>query len=84
MKKAKIKALFPEEVETITISKNDYDRLYGNLTLENIELKQEIERLENIIKEVREEIRILETNCDISSYQAQKLIQILDKDSDKE
>jgi molecular chaperone DnaK (HSP70) len=43
--KAKVKALFPEDVEGIYISKNDYDRLYGDLTLENIELKQEIERL---------------------------------------
>lgn len=40
---------------------------------------KEIERLNNIIKEVREEIRILESNCDISDYQAQKLYQILDK-----
>ncbi len=40
---------------------------------------KEIERLNNIIKEVREEIRILESNCDISNYQAQKLFQILDK-----
>ena len=43
------------------------------------EREQEIERLNNIIKEVREEIRILESNCDISDYQAQKLYQILDK-----
>lgn len=42
---AKVKALFPENVEGIYISKNDYDRLYGDLTLENINLKQEIERL---------------------------------------
>ena len=48
-------------------------------------LKIEIERLHSIIKEVREEIRILETNCDIADYQAQKLFQILDKvGSDKE
>lgn len=50
--KAKVKALFPEDVEGIYISKNDYDRLYGDLTLENIELKQEIERLK---KELQEE-----------------------------
>ncbi len=41
----KVKALFPENVEKIIITKNDYDRLTGDLTLENIELKQEIERL---------------------------------------
>ena len=52
-----VKALFPEDVEGIYISKNDYARFIGDLTLENIELQQEIERLENIIKEVREYIR---------------------------
>ena len=41
----KVKALFPDNVEKIIISKDDYDRLTGELTLENIELKQEIERL---------------------------------------
>ena len=50
---AKVKALFPEDLEGIYISKNDYDRLYGDLTLENIELKQEIERLNNIINEMK-------------------------------
>lgn len=49
--KAKVKAIFPEDVEGIYISKNDYDRLYGDLTLENIELKQEIERLNKQIEE---------------------------------
>lgn len=46
-----IKALFPEEIETITISKNDYDRLYGQLTYENIVLQQKVEQLESIRKE---------------------------------
>jgi len=55
--KAKVKALFPENVEGIYISKNDYDRLYGDLTLENIELKQEIERLNNIINELEEYLK---------------------------
>ena len=48
----KIKALFPDNVETITISKNDYDRLYGQMTYENIILQQEIDRLNNIINEL--------------------------------
>lgn len=39
-----IKALFPEGVETITISKNDYDRLYGQLTYENIILQSKIDK----------------------------------------
>ena len=49
---AKVKAIFPEDVEGMYISKNDYDRLYGDMTLENIELKEEIERLNNIINEL--------------------------------
>ena len=49
----KVKALFPENVEKIIITKNDYDRLTGDLTLENIELKQEIERLNNIINKIK-------------------------------
>lgn len=40
-KKEKMKVLFPDDIETITISKNDYDRLYGDLTYQNIELQQE-------------------------------------------
>ena len=40
---------------------------------------KKLDKKENIIKEVREEIRILESNCDISDYQAQKLYQLLDK-----
>lgn len=51
--KAKVKALFPEDVEEIYISKNDYDRLYGDLTLENIELKQ---RIDKAIRECEEDI----------------------------
>lgn len=39
-----IKVLFPEGIETITISKNDYDRLFGQLTYENIILKSKIEK----------------------------------------
>ena len=45
----------------------------------NISLQNELQQKENIIKEVREEIRMLESNCDISDYQAQKLYQLLDK-----
>jgi len=43
------------------------------------ELRKQLQQKENIIKEVREEIRILESNCDISDYQAQKLYHLLDK-----
>lgn len=51
-----------------------------NLLKEQIKLKQELQQKENIIKEVREEVRILESNCDISNYHAQKLYQTLDKE----
>lgn len=54
-----------------------------NLYCANKMLEKDNKRLQNIIKEVREEIRILESNCDISDYQAQKLYNLLDKDSDK-
>ena len=52
MNESKIKALLPEGVEAIIVKKDDYDRLYGDMTLENIELKQEIERLNNIINDI--------------------------------
>ena len=42
--KATMKPLFPEDVEMICISKNDYDRLYGDLTYENIELQDRINK----------------------------------------
>ena len=57
--KAKVKAIFPEDVEGMYISKNDYDRLYGDMTLENIELKEEIERLNNIINELEKSLKEL-------------------------
>ena len=42
--KATMKPLFPEDVEMLCISKDDYDRLYGDLTYENIELKDRINK----------------------------------------
>lgn len=48
--KALVKAMFPDGVETITITKSDYDRLYGDMTSENIELKKEINKLNDKIK----------------------------------
>lgn len=56
MNKEEIKVLFPDDIEAITISKNDYDRLFGELTYENIELKQ---RIDNIQKTKMECLRIL-------------------------
>ena len=55
-KKGKMKVLFPDDIETITISKNDYDRLYGNLTYQNIELQQENARLKDKLIEIKKVI----------------------------
>ena len=51
MNEIDIKALFPEGVETITISKNDYDRLYGQLTYENMILQSKIDKAIECIEE---------------------------------
>ena len=46
-----IKVLFPDDVEWIKISKNDYDRLYGEMTYKNIQLQNRITELEEINRE---------------------------------
>lgn len=53
----KIKALFPKGVETITISKNDYDRLYGELTYQNIQLQSNWNSLREYYKRKAEEAK---------------------------
>ena len=52
MKEGKIKVLFPENVETITISKNDYDRLYGEMTYKNIELQEKIDTANRLLENI--------------------------------
>lgn len=71
-KKGKMKVLFPDDIETITISKNDYDRLYGDLTYQNMELQQENAQLKNKLKDIE---KILKSNhnveyiyCALSQY----------------
>lgn len=88
MEEGKIKVLFPDDIETITISKNDYDRLYGEMTLENIELKEENEKLHTIIKEVRKEIEEADDDITLNlsvnyMHKAFKkdLLEILDKEN---
>lgn len=79
----KVKALFPDNVEKIIISKDDYDRLTGELTLENIELKQEIERLNSIIKEARELLK--NDYFEDGSFTTEKRVfELLDKVEEKE
>lgn len=78
--KAKVKAIFPEDVEGIYISKNDYDRLYGDLTLENIELKEEIERLTKQNKALNEMYGLTKEEIkktEISYYRQQELLEKL-------
>lgn len=64
---------------TDNLPKNCFISIPKKQYIEYEQQKEENQRLNNIIKEVREEIRMLESNCDISNYQAQKLFQILDK-----
>lgn len=70
------------------ISKKDFNKVWKDSTREGI-LNQyyydyiDLIKAYSIIKEAREEIRILETNYDIADYQAQKLFQILDKVEEK-
>ncbi len=51
MNENNIKALFPEDVETITISKNDYDRLFGELSYKNMILQSKIDKAIEYIEE---------------------------------
>lgn len=57
--KAKMKACFPEGVEAIMISKDDYDRLYGDLTYRNVELEQENQQLRKENKSLRDRIKTI-------------------------
>ena len=68
-----------ELVEDLKIANDNLYCANQMLEKEIEKLKSQLQQKETIIKEVREEIRILETNCDIVDYQAQKLYQILDK-----
>lgn len=76
----KAKAILPEGVEVVVISKDDYDRLSGELTKENIELKLEIERLNNIINKAIEILDIYGT----SNYEIADLLYSTLRGSDKE
>ena len=58
MNENNIKALFPEDVETITISKNDYDRLYGQLTYENIILQSKIDKAIECLENLKAEFEL--------------------------
>ena len=44
--------MFPDDVETITMTRQDYDRNMENLIYENVELKQRINKALEYIKNV--------------------------------
>ena len=68
MNKEEIKALFPDDIEAITISKNDYDRLFGELSYKNIELQQKIDKAIDLIeKSVTSDVGI-DSNGNIIKY----------------
>lgn len=63
--KAKMKACFPDGLEAIMITKDDYDRLCGDLTYRNVELEQENQQLKEVLDEIREVIN--QNMCSYSS-----------------
>ena len=54
--KAKMKACFPDGLEAIMITKDDYDRLCGDLTYRNVELEQENQQLKENNQSYQEEM----------------------------
>lgn len=66
--------MFPDDVETITMTRQDYDRNMENLIYENIELKQRIDKAIEYIEEY---------NSNNMEYNTKTLLDIL-KGSDKE
>lgn len=80
MNENNIKVLFPEGVETITISKNDYDRLFGQLTYENIVLQSKIDKAIELI-EKEDLIRYFRETNDIElANEFEDLYKILKED----
>lgn len=73
-----IKTLFPDNIETITISKNDYDRLFGEITYKNIILQQRIDKAVESIEDCKK-VNGDEKTC-IIDYNY--LLNILKGDSD--
>ena len=55
--KAQMKACFPEGLEAIMITKDDYDRLCGDLTYENNELKLVLDKVREENQQLKEELK---------------------------
>lgn len=70
--------MIPDNVEKIIMTKDDYDRNVEQLLYDKCKAELEVEKLNNIIKEVREYVDKWE---DVARY---KLLEMLDKGVDKE
>ena len=80
--------MIPDNVEKIIMTKEDYDRNVEQLLYDKINAEQKVERLQNIIKEVREYIETIVKNTPSSTRKDyanmilidyKKLLEILDK-----
>ena len=76
--------MIPDNVEKIIMTKEDYDRNVEQLLLEKINAEQEIERLNNIIKEVREYIEKASYFQGNKVLNEKDILEILDKEKDNE
>lgn len=77
MNKEEIKALFPNDIEAITISKNDYDRLFGEITYENIDLQARITRAIECIKDFEIQAKHINDEIYLDETLSNKLLKIL-------
>ena len=68
--------MIPDNVEKIIMTKEDYDRNVGQLLVDKCKAEQEIERLNNIIKEVKEYIK------NNTWHSMKDILEILDKVGD--
>ena len=76
--------MIPDNVEKIIMTKEDYDRNVEQLLLEKINAEQEIERLNNIIKQIYEIFKEGRFEDDCDCIQIEELITRELKGSDKE
>lgn len=79
--KATMKPLFPEDVEMVCISKNDYDRLYGDLSYKNIELQDRINKAIEYIWSTKYEYGDLEEDNEDFDIDVYELLNILKGDN---
>ena len=95
MNKDKIKALFPEEVETITMTKEDYDRNIEQLLVEKLELEHKYNLMKKnayqLAMKIDKAIKYIENTkfdlsddeYDLREYDGKKLLEILKGESNE-